>query len=110
MAIHFPNVLNVAKYFGIANVEPTRKPQFHLLVVAVVVVPVEIKSHRKFEIEDLDTFHRVPIIMEPNRIGRGRKWGPAWHRYDRTCLKPCPIERQHRSETAAPQDFRGPHS
>src|ERR1017187_8853154 len=64
VTIYFPNVLNVADFFGTANIKPTRKPPLHLLVVAVFVVPVEIKFHRELEIEDLDTFHLGTTIVK----------------------------------------------
>src|ERR1035438_6630872 len=31
VTIYFPNVLNVADFFGTANIKPTRKPPLHLL-------------------------------------------------------------------------------
>ena len=109
MAIYFPHIFDVANYFGIANVEPTRKPPLHLLVVEVVPVPVEIKVKWKFKIEYLEAFHRAPTIMEPYRIIGRCKWRPArcWHGTADYVLSP--VDRKTRCRAEAPSDFRRPH-
>src|ERR1035438_8822077 len=109
MTIYLPHVLDVANYFGIANVDPTRKPLLSLLVVEVVLVPVEIKVNWKFKIEYLDALHRASTIMEPNRISRRYKWRPArcWHGV--ADFVPSPVDRKTRRRAHTPSDFCRPH-